>query len=70
MARRRSEEEAWWQMLLGLYFLPNINNASYRKEVAIMKGYYEEYSYVLILSNGKKIRFATEQEAKEYWEGS
>lgn len=57
-------------MLLGLYFLPNINNASYRKEVAIMKGYYEEYSYVLILSNGKKIRFATEQEAKEYWEGS
>jgi len=35
----------------------------------MMKGYYEAYSYVLIMPNGKRIRFATEQEAKEYFEG-
>ena len=33
-----------------------------------MKGYYEAYSYVLIMPNGKKLRFATEEEAKEYLE--
>ena len=32
-----------------------------------MKGYYEGYSYVGYV-NGKKMRFATEQEYKEYLE--
>lgn len=31
-----------------------------------MKGYYEEYSYVRIFDNGKRMRFATEEEAREY----
>lgn len=31
-----------------------------------MKGYYEEYSYVRIFENDKKMRFATEEEAREY----
>lgn len=30
-----------------------------------MKGYYEGYSYVGIMPDGKKMRFATEQEYKE-----
>lgn len=30
-----------------------------------MKGYYEGYSYVGIMPDGTKMRFATEQEYKE-----
>ena len=33
-----------------------------------MKGYYEGYSYVGFMPNGKKMRFATEQEYKEMYE--
>lgn len=32
-----------------------------------MKGYYEGYSYVGFMPNGKKMRFATEQEYIEAW---
>lgn len=31
-----------------------------------MKGYYEGYSYVGIMPDGKKMRFATDTEAKDY----
>ena len=31
-----------------------------------MKGYYEGYSYVGIFPDGTKMRFATEEEYKEY----
>ena len=30
-----------------------------------MKGYYEEYSYVGFMPNGKKMRFATDTEYRE-----
>ena len=33
-----------------------------------MKGYYEGYSYVGFMLNGKKMRFATEQEYVEAYE--
>ena len=32
-----------------------------------MKGYYEGYSYVGIMPNGSKMRFATDQEYIEAW---
>lgn len=33
-----------------------------------MKGYYEEYSYVGIMPDGRKIRFATEKEYADAYE--
>lgn len=33
-----------------------------------MKGYYENYSYVLIMEDGRKLRFVNDSEAKEYLE--
>ena len=33
-----------------------------------MKGYYEGYSYVLIMPDGRKLRIATDGEAKDYIE--
>lgn len=44
---------------------PNINTAYY-EEVVNMKGYYERYSYVLVMPDGKKLRFVTDKEAEEY----
>ena len=45
-------------------FWPNINTAYYRGG-ELMKGYYEGYSYVGFMPDGKKMRFATEQEYYE-----
>ena len=48
------------------YQFPNISTAFYEGGDN-MKGYYEGYSYVGFMPNGKKMRFATEREYVEAW---